>query len=265
MPVGSGTPQEQVFSFVVPIDVVDLPSGGKYYPSNHPLHGVSTVEIKHMTAKEEDILANKSFLEKGLALDKLLESLFVNKAIDPKSLLLTDKNAILIQARISGYGPEYGASVICPKCSVRADIEVDLNNLLQIEEPQLEDGSRLLDNGLVEILLPKTGWVVAVKPLSTNDQEKLEKLIEGRKKHNIETNAIVETMKSFICSVNGISDDAAIYQALNAIPALDSRYLRSVYAKCFPRAKTETDLICTSCGSDSVVEVPFTINFFWPN
>jgi len=267
-PAGTQNPagsESSIFSFVAPIDVVDLPSKGKYYPPSHPLHNVESVEIKHMTAKEEDILANKSYLDKGIALDKMLSSLLVNKQIDPKTLLMTDKNALLVRARISGYGPEYGASVLCTKCYSRNEIEVDLETLLQIEEAQLSENCSLDSDGLVRIKLPKTGWVVAVKPLSSFDQENLEKVIEGRKKHNLEQNLLIESMKMFIYSINDVTDGGAIYEAINNMPARDSHYLRTTYPNCFPKANSTTNLKCKDCELESVVEVPFTVNFFWPN
>ena len=85
------------FSFVTPTDFVELPSKGKYYSEGHPLHNTETIEIKHMTAKEEDILTSRSLLKKGLAVDRLLQNIIVDKRIDPNALLIGDKNAVLIQ------------------------------------------------------------------------------------------------------------------------------------------------------------------------
>ena len=58
------------FNFIVPTEVVDLPSKGKYYPEGHPLKGVDSIEIRHMTAKEEDILTSQSLIKKGVLLSK---------------------------------------------------------------------------------------------------------------------------------------------------------------------------------------------------
>jgi hypothetical protein len=70
---------------------VDLPSQGRFYAQGHPLHGQDSIEIKQMTAKEEDILTSRTLLKKGVALDKLIESLIVNKAINPSTLLIGDR------------------------------------------------------------------------------------------------------------------------------------------------------------------------------
>jgi hypothetical protein len=88
------------FSFVVPTEFVELPSGGRYYHEGHPLHGESAIEIKQMTAKEEDMLTSKTLLKKGVALDRVISSLIVNKAIDPDSLLVGDRNAIIVSTRV---------------------------------------------------------------------------------------------------------------------------------------------------------------------
>ena len=104
------------FSFVTPTEMVDLPSSGKYYPQGHPLCDKSSVEIREMTAKEEDILVNRSFIDKGIVLDKLLASVLVDKSIDPQSLLTIDKNAILLATRISGYGASYPVRMQCADC-----------------------------------------------------------------------------------------------------------------------------------------------------
>ena len=94
-------------NFVVPTEFVELPSGGKYYTDGHPLTGQETIEIKFMTAKDEDILTSRSLLKKGLAINRFLQNIIVNNEVKVDDLLIGDKNAILTAARVSGYGPEY--------------------------------------------------------------------------------------------------------------------------------------------------------------
>jgi hypothetical protein len=254
---------QPVFSYVTPTDLVDLPSKGRYYHPAHPLHQQASVEIKEMTAKEEDILYNKSYLEKGVVLDKLLESIFINKAIDPKSLIVSDKNAILIKARIQGYGNLYPVGMECPECGSKTDTEVDLNELLKIIEPVYSETVKLLENGLVSIVLPSTKWIVEVRPLSGYDQEKLQKILEGRRKNKLEENALIETIKAFIFSINGLSDEASIQAALTNMPAKDSKYLRNIYGDVFPNISSVAKAKCGICDSETDLEVPFNLNFFW--
>jgi len=92
-------------SFTLPTETIELPSKGLIYPSDNPLSS-GTVEIKYMTAKEEDILTNQNYIANGSVLDKLLKSLIVSD-INYNDLLIGDKNAIMVSARILGYGAEY--------------------------------------------------------------------------------------------------------------------------------------------------------------
>jgi len=251
------------FNYISPTYLVDLPSKGVFYPGGHPLNGKTTVELREMTAKEEDILFNKSFLERGIVLEKLLQSLFVDKSIDPASLLVIDKNALLLAARINGYGPEYPIKANCPACLSQFDSVVDLNTLLKIREPVQKDGVILLSNGLLSVTLPVTKWVVVIKPLSGADQDNLQKILETKKKNNIDQNSLIENIRSYVVSINGVIDGTSIYEAITNMPARDSKLLRNVYSDCFPNITTTSQVVCTVCRETADLEVPFTISFFW--
>jgi hypothetical protein len=93
----------ETFNFSVPTEFVDMPSKGKYYPKEHPFHNKESVEIKFMTAKEEDILTSRALLKKGIAIDRMLQSILMEN-VDVDSLLVGDKNALVVAARITGYG-----------------------------------------------------------------------------------------------------------------------------------------------------------------
>ena len=100
--------EENKFSF--PTETVELPSKGLLYPETSPLSS-GKVEMKYMTAKEEDILTNQSYISKGNVLDKLLESLIVTKDVDIKDLIVGDKNALFVAARVLGYGKDYSFTI----------------------------------------------------------------------------------------------------------------------------------------------------------
>ncbi len=121
MPPSGPTQQAEAFSFVVPTDFVDLPSKGRYYPANHPLYNKDILEIKHMTAKEEDILTSKTLLKKGIAIDRVIANVIVDKSIDPNSLLVGDRNAIVIALRAASYGSRYETKVVCPSCQTKVE------------------------------------------------------------------------------------------------------------------------------------------------
>ena len=96
-----------------PTEVVDLPSKGLLYTKDSPLAG-GTIELKYMTAKEEDILTSRNLIQKGVVLDKLLESVIVDENVSLNDLLLGDKNAIMIATRILGYGKDYTVTLTDP-------------------------------------------------------------------------------------------------------------------------------------------------------
>ena len=122
--------------FKFPTETVELPSKGLLYPEGSPLAS-GKVEIKYMTAKEEDILSNQNFITKGIVLDKLLESLTLGK-FDIKDLITGDKNAILIAARILAYGKDYEVEVSCPKCGEKSSHTIDLSTF---EDKPAKEGS----------------------------------------------------------------------------------------------------------------------------
>ena len=117
-------------SFITPTEFVPLPSEGLFYTPGHPLSGQDSVEIKFMTAKEEDLLTSRSLIEKGIVLDRLIDSLLVNRQTRSRDLLVCDRNAILIQARASGYGYDYKTTIACRNCGQQDSYEYDLNEAL---------------------------------------------------------------------------------------------------------------------------------------
>lgn len=248
-------------AFVTPTVIVDLPSKGKFYPEGHPLRGKETVEIREMTAKEEDILFNKSFIDKGIVLDRLLESVLVEK-LKASDFLVIDKNAVLVATRIGGYGPLYPITVDCEECGTEITKEVDLNDLLKIKEVSLPEGASL-DSDLVSVILPKTKWAVTLRPISGKLQEVYQKTLDMKRKNKLPENTVIETLKSFIYSINGETSELAVYTAINSLPAVDSKYIRNVYPNCFPNLNTATEVECGVCDHKQEVEVPFNANFFW--
>ena len=117
------------FQFVTPTEFVEIPTEGKYYPEGHPLHDQKTVEIRYMTAKEEDILSSATLIKNNMVIDRLLHSVFIDKKINPDLLFVGDKNALLIATRVTGYGPEYDTQVICPSCYSSTENAFDLNDI----------------------------------------------------------------------------------------------------------------------------------------
>jgi len=264
-PAVAATTSEGMFSFVAPTDFVDLPSKGRFYDENHPLADIDTVEIRHMTAKEEDILTSESLLKKGLAIDRLLESILLNKNIKADSLLIGDKNALLIAARITGYGPLYDTTVRCPSCR-----EVN-SKVFNLEEVDCHDASEIPENvemsdtGTFVFALPKSQVDVEVRLLTSRDERMLSESNEKKKKLKLPDTRSTDLLKLVIVSVNTHTDPSQVGQFIEQMPLQDVKYLRTIYEKVKPDVDIAYDFACNHCSHDGEVTMPLTAQFFWPN
>ena len=235
--------------FKFPTEVVELPSKGLVYPEGHPLRS-GTVEMKYMTAKEEDILTNQNYISKGIVLDKLLEALTLGK-IDIKDLITGDKNAILIASRILGYGKDYSFTYN------GKEYNIDLTTV----ENKPFDTSLISSKGTFKFILPKSGTEVEFKLLTDKEEEKVNQEIEGYKKINKDSSPEVTTrLKHQIISVDGNTDKNAIKDFVDSyLLAADSRSLR-LYIKL-----VSPDVDLTFNDGEEAIDIPINLNFFWPD
>lgn len=253
--------QNNSLSFVVPTEFVDLPSKGKFYKQGHPLHNKSSIEIRFMTAKEEDILTSKSLLKKGIAIDKMLESVIVDKNVKIDDLLLGDKNALIIAARITGYGSEYETKVTCPSCGASGKYSFDLREFKSTEGGDSEH-AKLTENGTFKLTLPVSKFEVEVRLLSGADEKRIADMFSSKTVKNVESN-VTDQFKMFLVSVNGNSSREMLDKFVEVMPAADSRFLRKEYEKLSPNVDLSQQIECTECGTVTEMEVPFTTDFFW--
>ena len=255
-------------TFVAPTEFVVLPSGGKYYPEGHPLYGEDTVEIKMMTTKQEDILTSRALLKKGVAIDRFIQSILISKGVTPDALLVGDKNAILVAARISGYGAEYKTQVQCPVCQERSTFEFDLDEYTAVEAAEVADLEGVTMTGSSQapfnVTLPKTGWTVSCKMLFGTDEKKLQKTMNARKKAGLAESPLTDQLKAMIHAVEGHSDLKLVTEAITNMPAKDSKHLRDVYKKLVPNIDMTQEFSCVHCSYEGDMEVPLTADFFWP-
>ena len=252
-----------VLNFVVPTDFVDLPSKGQYYPEGHPLHKKDCIEIRQMTAKDEDILTSVSLLKKGVAIERLLENLVIDKAINIGDLLVGDKNAIMIRARISAYGNLYQTKVKCPYCEDTADHSFDLEEVA-FKETEDNDFVDSTVNGTFVVDLPSSKVKAEVRFLNGSDEASLMKFAEKKKKYNLVDSAVTDQMKAFIVSLNEVRDASQIADFVDNMPAKDSRFLRKTYVNLVPNIDLTQSVKCQNCFTEVEMEVPFTTEFFWP-
>ena len=257
--------QQTQMQFVAPTEIVDLPSKGKFYSEDHPLHNKETIEIRYMTARDEDILVNKSYIQKGIVLDKLLESVVIDKNIQINSLLGGDKSAILVATRITGYGSEYDTKVPCPSCGEVNDFSFDLIEATNIVTPELSGlDYEQTPNGTFLIKTQKTGTLIELKPSTGFDEEKIAQTNKMRQKNGLPELGLTDIMMTYMISIDGNSDRSYINSYVENMPAMDARFVRSSYAKLMPSVDLAQQFRCYSCDYEQEMEVPFTSDFFWP-
>ena len=261
-PINQMVNNEQPFSFVVPTEFVQLPSKGRFYPPGHPLHNQEMIEVKQMTAKEEDILTSRSLLKQGVAIDRVLQSIVIDPRIDVSSLLVGDRNAIVVSCRVSGYGSEYTTSITCPSCEAKNDYTFDLNEAA-ITNGVLE-GVTQNGDGTFNTVLPKSNLSVDFRLLTGRDEKFL---TQGQttKNKNKADRLITSQLRGILVSVNDNDTAEALNYVANNLPSMDSKYLREVYKSVQPNVDLTQHYQCEECGFQKDMEVPLTADFFWPN
>ena len=237
--------------FKFPTEEIELPSKGLVYSKDNPLSS-GKVEIKYMTAKEEDILSNQAYIENGTVLDKLLDSVIISK-IDAKDLIIGDKNAILIATRILGYGSDY-------KVTINGKVqEIDLSEL----ENKPFDGSTMIEGkNEFSFTLPYSDTKVTYKILDGHDEKKIERELKGLKKINKNASPEASTrLKYTLTSVNGETEVKDIREFVdNYFLARDARAFRDHLRQTQPDVDLNVIL-----DSGEEVTVPIGLSFFWPD
>ena len=242
--------------FSLPTEVVELPSKGLLYPEDSPL-SKGTIEMKYMTAKEEDILTNRNYIKNGTVIDKLLKSLIVTEGVDYNELLIGDKNAIMVAARVLSYGKDYVVKYN------GEEVTVDLSKVKNKEiDYTLFEGRK----NEFAFNLPNTDNTVTFRLLTQADEISIEREINGLKKIKKDSSPEVTTrLKYMITSVNGLTDSKDIREFVdNFLLAKDARALRVEYA----RVQPDLDLTFTYTdedGGEEDVDIPINIGFFWPD
>jgi len=235
-----------------PTEMVELPSKGLLYSKENPLSS-GQIEMKYMTAREEDILTNQNYIQQGTVLDKLLESLIVSK-VDLKDIIIGDKNAILIASRILGYGQEYEFE------SGGKHYNVDLTTLKDKELP--EDVDYTKGNNFY-YTLPASGVEVGFKLLTHGDESAIESELKGLKKlyPNGGVPELSTRLKYMITSVGSNTDKKVIREFVDdELLARDSRSLRQEIKRISP----DVDLTIQGDGGEDIT-LPISLNFFWPD
>lgn len=251
------------FGFEIPVESVPLPTHGVVYPSDSHLYGLETIDIRSMTAREEDILTSRALIKKGTVISNLLQSCIVDKRIDVQKMLSGDRNAIMVALRITGYGAEYTAEVDCPSCGDRSKHEFDLS-ALRIKELQIQPVE--IGSNLFEFQLPVTKKNVKFKFLTGACEEEIMIIQERKKKSGAQADSLVTTRLQFsIVAVDGKTDKNLISSFIRSMPAKDSMMLRQFIDKNEPGIDMKQFIDCSACGESSEVRMPLGASFFWPD
>ena len=258
-------PTRQTQSDDVPYETVPLPSRGILYPEGSPLHGRTELQIKPMTAREEDILMSPALIKSGTAITTLIKSCLVDKTIDPADVVAGDRNALVFAIRITGYGPEYAATVECSECEAKSDRVFDLSqvgvNFLDVEPVQPFTNR-------FEFKLPASKKIVHYRYLTGRAEEAATKTQAQRKKALQGAAAVEQTvtdgLRESIVSVDGSEDRQKIAEFVKSMPARDSLALRNRIATTKPDIITKQVTECPSCGSSEEVSIPLGVSFLWP-
>jgi len=241
--------------FSLPTEMVELPSKGLLYPKESAL-SAGKIEMKYMTAKEEDILTNINFIKNGTVIDKLLQSLIITP-IDYNELLVGDKNAIMVAARILAYGKDY-------EVEHRGEtITVDLSIL---EDKVVDESKFTKGKNEFTFQLPHTDNVITFKVLTHGDEKVIDQEVKGLQKiHKDNLTEVTTRLKRMITSVNGLIEAKDIREFVDKyLLSKDARALREEYNKVSPDMELKFTFTNEN-GDEEVADLPIGISFFWPD
>tara|TARA_Y100000592_G_scaffold68619_1_gene106626 strand:+ start:453 stop:1244 length:792 start_codon:yes stop_codon:yes gene_type:complete len=246
-----------------PTEEFDLPSKGLLYPKDNPLSS-GKLELKYMTAKEEDILTSPNLIKKGIVLDTLMKSLIVSP-INYDDLCVGDKNGLMVASRLLSYGKDYEVEVTCPECGNKEKITIDLSKIESkpINEKDYSNGNQF------SFELPNSKRMVEFKLLDHRTEKAIEAELKALKKIESRTGISQEMttrLKHLITSIDGDTNKGAIRNFVDVeCLALDSRALRTEIERVQPDTDLSFVFTCSNCGYEDVnMEIPLTADFFWP-
>jgi len=250
--------------FDLPVASVPLPSKGLVYSG--PLQNADAIDIRAMTAREEDILMNRAFARRGTIITELIRSCIVDKAVDVNSLISGDRHALMVAVRVTGYGSQYSAKITCPSCESQQDFEIDLQSL-DIKELDLERLHQVAPyQNAFEFELPVTKKKVVFKFLTGKEEEQMVQDAEARRKKGIvQENLVTTKLMACVVSVDGNTDRSFVNKVCQFMPARDSLALRKAIDESEPGIDMTSNFGCKSCGHQEVMSVPLGPTFFWPD
>lgn len=257
--------QADVKAYNFPTEIIDLPSQGKLYAPDSPLSS-GKIEMKYMTAKEEDILTSANLIKQGVVLDKLFQSLIVSP-IKYNDLVTGDKNAIMVAARVLGYGKDYQVKLTCPNCGAEHELTLDLSN---IKDKNIGEDAQMVAPNEFKFTLPVSKREVTFKLLTHGDEKRIEFYLDSIKKKSNKESVSPELstrLKNIIVSVDGNTDKQFIEHFVdNELFSQDSKVLRTHIKSIAPDVDLTFEFECDKCGhTKGDMAIPIGVEFFWPN
>jgi hypothetical protein len=258
-------PQQFVEKIKYPTEIVDLPSKGWFYPPEHPLAS-GKIEIKMMTAREEDILTSQNLIKKGVVLQRLLDSLIVDKKIKQDDILLCDMNGIFVAVRRLAYGDQYGPlKITCPSCGEVSQTTIDLS---KIEDKPFDFDQYPRGINSFNFTLPYCNKMISYKILTQKEDDMCDIEIKNMSKLNKERSPEITTrLKYVITSVDGDDDKATIRKFIETeLVSRDTLELRRHIKANIPELDMTFDFTCShNCGYEEKQDIPINVQFFWPS
>lgn len=247
-----------------PTEVIGLPSKGLIYPESNPLSS-GQIEIKYMTAREEDILSSQNLIKKGVVLDKLFESVVVSEGVNIGDISVGDKNAILLATRILGYGAEYNVEVTDPFTLENQKVTIDLS---KVQTKEVDD-SILNRENRYDFLLPTSKKKIKFKLLTHKDEidinaeiQALNRLVKG---DNSISQEVSTRLRYMIVEVDGNTDRGFINNFVkNNLLARDSKTLREYVKSISPDMDFKYEFTSELTGETEALDIPFGVGFFYP-
>lgn len=256
------TPQQKNQQPDFATEIIDLPSKGYFYPEGHPLWN-GQLEMKYMTAKEEDILSSSTLIKQGVVIDRLIQALIVDK-INYNDLLVADKNGLLIAARILAYGPQYDVEITCPNCGAKTQLPIDLS---QFESKDLDYTGISKGQTEFEYKLPN-GKIITYKFLTHGDEKNIEQDLKGYNKLKGISGVdpqLSTRLKHIITSVDGIRDKGTVHKFVDNMLSRDSLAFRKHLKEKTPDIDLTFPFVCDHCDHvDEKMMLPLGVSFFWP-
>lgn len=249
-----------VFDF--PTEYIDLPSQGHFYSTSSPLSS-GRIQIKYMTAREEDILTNQNLIKKGIVLDELLRAIIVTPNVKLDDLLIGDKNGLFVACRRLAYGDKYPAKVTCPKCDTESEVEV---NLSEMKAKELSFENYTKGENLFNFQLPISKKKITYKLLTHKDENDIDTEIKALAKI-VKTNTpeMTTRLKYMIQAVDDNSDRVVVKKFVENMLAKDSVVFRKHVRDNTPDFDMTFNFKCPACGHEERMAMPMGVDFFWPS